>query len=273
MKLIQAILTPLDSETSDKRPFSIPRFPIGKTKELDASILKLFQQFLNDDFFLIKNCSVIDFEKEVPPLLIGPMGVMLIFENNSHGIFRANEMNWERLNESHNQYQAETPNPLVVGAEQSKKVTDYLALHGFTNIPVQPVILFTHPAIHLELLHPAIRLVPMDGLGRFITSIAQAAPEINLNEIPALVHLLAPFTTEDETLKELRDGFSFIEEKPKKQVKLPEVNIPLPNDDQFVKTVNKVPFTTRQLIILGGLVIINLIILILLVLVILGYRF
>ncbi|MGB9640803.1 MAG: hypothetical protein ACPL4H_07800 [Anaerolineales bacterium] len=273
MKSITAIPSPAEDSTGGQSHLSLPQIPFGKPKTGDSAVLKLFQQILNDDHYWIKNCSIFGTGKESPPLLVGPLGVTLIFENTSHGIYRANGINWEIFDEARKQYRSESPNPIVHAIELSQKVVDFLSQQGFAHIPVQAVIIFTHPGVHLELNKPAVRMLPLDGLGRYITSIAHAIPTINLAEIPQVVQLLAPYTEEKDSLfDEIHDGFSFKEEKPKKPIKLPEVNIPLPKDDGFVKTVNKVPFTTRQLLLLAGLVIINIIILISLVMVVLSYH-
>lgn len=273
MKTITAIPSPTEGSAAGKSRLSLPQIPFVKPKTDESSVLKLFQQVLNDDHYLIKNCSIFGLERRFPPLLVGPLGITLIIENESHGIYRANGANWEKYDESRKQYRSESPNPIAQAIEVSQKIVTFLSQQGFAHIPVQAVIIFTHPGVHLELNNPAVRMLPLDGLGRYVASIAQAIPTINLAEIPQIVQLLAPYTEEkDKTFDELRDGFSLKEEKSKKPIKLPEVTIPLPKDEKFVKTINKVPFTTRQLLLLAGLVVINILILVSLVLVVLSYH-
>ncbi len=273
MKILHAIPAPTEGSSAEKIRLSLPQISLEKPKPVDSPILKLFQLVLNDDHYWIQNCPLFGGEKEVPSLLVGPLGVTLIIVKNNHGIYRAAGMNWEKFDETRKQFRSESPNPLMSARELSQKVEGFLGQNGMEHIPVQAVIVFTHPGFHLESEKPAIRILPFDGLRRYVASIAQAIPAMNLVEIPQVVQLLAPFTAEkDEPIKELHDDFSFKEEKPKKPIKLPNVNIPLPNDDQFVKTVNKVPFTTRQLLLLAGLVIINIIILISLVIVVLSIQ-
>ncbi|MGB9673321.1 MAG: hypothetical protein ACPL3P_04225 [Anaerolineales bacterium] len=273
MKIIQAIPNIEGRDSQGKSKINLPQISKNKRPLLDSPVLSAFNQILNDEFYLIKNSTCIDATKELPPLIIGPLGVIIVLENNSHGVYRAREMFWEKLNETKNQYHPETPNPILFAAEWEQRVAEFLAKNGFAQVPVQPIIVFTNPGIHLELDEPAVRLLPMDGLGRFLVSLGQEIPKINLGDIPQLVKLFAPLTSDDEKKVELQDDFSLIEEKPKKPVKLPDITVALPKDEKFIKTVNKVPFTTRQLILLAVLVIVNIIILIGLVLVVLSYHY
>jgi hypothetical protein len=174
------------------------------------------------------------------------------------------------LDERRKQFRPLQPNPIQAAEAQQTALRAYLAAQGYPQVSVQALIVFTDTGAHLETDQSEVRLLHLDGFPRFAAALARAQPTLTLNEVRSLVPLLAPTTREGiSASREIHDDFSLREEKPR-PTKIPSFELPLPRDDPLLRTIQKVPFTRRQLLVIALLVVLNLLILLALVLAVLA---
>lgn len=234
-----------------------------------SAVTRVLQTILDNSFALITDSPLLGGDTPPPLTLLGPAGIYLLWQNASRGLFRASAAQWEQMDDNRRQFRPAQPNPIQSALQTAKDVHQALSEQGFGQVEIQPVVIFTHPGIHLELDQPAVRLLPLEGLGRFALALTHTPPVLTEKDIETLISLFAPLTVDEvKAAREIKDEFSFKEEQPQK-IKIPEINLPLPKDEKIVTAIHKVPFSTRQLLILAALVVVNLLILIGLVLVIL----
>lgn len=269
MNILHGIELPATNETSHRDK----RWDIKSQKAANPH-LRYIEQILGGVFdhtaTLIYDLSLQGGVIKAPLALLSLSGITLFYPDHRRGIFRVRSGEWEQLDERRNQYRPSKPNPVQEANSQVDALRFYLAEQGFSNVTVQAVILFTDPGIHVEGEGNNVRLVYKDGFPRFAANLARAQPALTVNEVRALVPILAPYTLEEALAsQEIQDDFSFREEKPL-QIQIPQIEIPLPQDDKLVRVVQKVPFTQRQLVVIAILVIVNILVLIALVLVILA---
>lgn len=234
-----------------------------------SPLIKVLQTALDNSFILIQDSPLANLDTQSILTLIGPAGIYLFIQNDSRGHFRVEQKRWEQLDEGRRRFRPVQPNPLQAALEIAEQVKDALRQQSFTDAEVEPVIVFTNPGAYLETSQPALRLLPLDGLPRFAFTLSVTPPKLTDPEIEALTKLFAPQRVEEVlAAQEIRDDFSFKDEQTPRR-KMPELNVPLPNDEKVVKAINKVPFSTRQMLILAVLVVLNILIILGLVLVIL----
>jgi hypothetical protein len=172
------------------------------------------------------------------------------------------------MREGSRNYTIQRPNLITRTLLMARAVLAYLNNQGQTLPEVEPVIVFTQTGVHVETVRPVVRVVLMDALDRFITGFIQSRGILTSEQVQDIVKLLGGSVDVVETAAgEIeRDAFSFREEYFRAPSRLDK----LPRGDKMVsRLTSKVPFTTRQVVLLAGLVFINIIVLIALVLVLL----
>jgi hypothetical protein len=222
-------------------------------------IINLMQKSLDARYFLLRNVLLEGLEIPIPLVLVGPPGLRVLYVSGERGVFRARDEFWEKLDERSQNYRSSQPNLISRTALMGRAVDAFLATH-VENLPVaEPVLMFSDPGVHVESVHPIVRIVLMDAMERFFTALVQGRPFLSPQQVQMIVGLLSrsmelPEGEEGEGQKQ--DAWSLKEdEKPKRT--LPVIDIPLPNDEAALNLVKKVPITNKQWIVLGCMMLIN----------------
>jgi hypothetical protein len=261
-----------ESAQADKSRLPEPLARLVETLKYDREWLKdtraqeivvgALNKLLDNHYVLIRNATLEGLELPIPLILVGPPGVWVLYPSALRGIYRANGAEWEEMNDRRKRYIPSRPNIINRASLIGTAVETYLSEHGFSQYKIEPVIVFTDPGTHVESVNPSARIVLMDALDRFVTNLMKSALIISWKETQILVNLLSKgaIIAEEESLEPNRDAFSFIDER--EPVRFPEVSIPLPHDEKVVKAFKKVPFTNRQLLFLGCMIIVNILLLV-----------
>lgn len=228
--------------------------------QAQEGIISLMQKSLDTRYTLLRNVLLEGLEIPIPLVLVGPPGLRVLYVSGERGVFRARDEYWEKLDERSQNYRSSQPNLITRTELMGKAVDAYLATH-VENLPiVEPVLMFADPGVHVESVHPKVRVVLMDAMERFFTALVQGRPFLSPQQVQMIVNLLSHSSDEmekEESVPEKEDGFSMKDdEKPKRT--LPSIDIPVPNDEAALRLVKKVPpITTKQWIVLGCLMFVN----------------
>ncbi len=227
--------------------------------QAQESVIGLLQKALDGRYFLLRNTLLEGLEIPIPLVLVGPPGLRVLYVSGARGVFRARDEFWEKLDERSQNYRTSQPNLISRTALMGRAVDAFLATH-VENLPVaEPVLMFSDPGVHVESIHPNVRIVMMDAMERFLTALVQGRPFLTPQQIQLIVNLLSRSMDlpEDEvSAPQKQDAFSLKDEdKPKRN--LPAIEIPLPNDRAAMNLVKKVPITNKQWVVLGCMMIIN----------------
>jgi hypothetical protein len=227
-------------------------------QEAQETILGVFQRLMDHKFTLLQNLSLEGLQYPIPMVLVGPTGVWVILANALRGVFRARGDTWEKIDDRHQSYAPTGENLLTRASILGSTVESFLISHGFSHVPVEPVLVFTNPGIHVETIRPITRVVLVDALERFATGIVQGRIMYDSEQVQAIISLFSNpeesdtiperATTLDKTSELINRGKAPVTER------LDRI------DNTFAK-LDKMPFTSRQWIILGILILINIIIL------------
>lgn len=229
--------------------------------ESDAqeTILAAFQRMLDNKFTMLRNVELEGVSITVPLILVGPSGVWVLYPSALRGVYRARGDVWEKMDNRQQNYKPSGENLLARTAQLAKAVEAYLIACGVRDVQVGAGLMFTNPGIHVEIVRPIVRVVLIDALDRFITSILQGRLLYDREEVENIVNLFAnPPAKAQKPVGE-------VEAEP---VELPKVRRRVVNkesleriDSTFSK-VEKLPFSSRQWLLLGLLIFINVIILV-----------
>jgi len=242
-----------------------------KGPSAEDMVVDHLSRVLDNQYTIVRKVKLDDASVIVPMVLVGPSGARVIQADESKGIYRAHEENWEKMDDRSKKYKAVKPNLLRLASLMAQAVEANLKARGY-NIPeVEPVLVFTDPGIHIDSLRPIARLVQVDGLGRFAAGLAQHGEYLDPESVQRIADGLSgpAGSAVDEAASpglEERDVFSFKDDSPKAPSR-PAVPKALATGS--VPVPKKFNFSKRQWIILSALLAVNILILAGLVIVVL----
>ncbi len=145
--------------------------------ELEAQKLIITQldRALEKGFVLIRNFTLPGIEITEPIILIGPPGVYIIYVTPLSGFYEAKGDQWNTVDNGRG-----TPAPINLmsrAARLAKALQVYIERQG-VNLPnpIEPVLMASSPAMHIDSMRPAVRVVMSDAVKQFAGSLLQARP-------------------------------------------------------------------------------------------------
>jgi len=212
-------------------------------------VARLGRGLPDNRFVLLRNLTLSSFGSPIPLTLVGPSGIYTFHVSGKKGLYRAKEDTWSEMNKTTRRYQPARVNLIRLSTSYAQVVGAFLDQKGRDRPEITPVLLFSHPGVHVESVRPAIRLVLMDAIDRFIAGLPQKPEVLNPLEVKGLVDTLESIKkkqVEEDLLAEAARK----EQAQKKatQVRpLPQLNLP-----PFLANLR---FNTLQWILLGILAI------------------
>ncbi len=235
----------------------------GASQDAEAQemVIAAFQRIVSNKYFMLRNFRLAGSETYVPLVLVGPAGIWVLNSSMLRGVFRAKGDSWEIIDDRKHTYKPADDNLLTSTESMSRAITDFLASHGERQVQIEPVLVFTNPGIHIETVRPIVRIVLIDALDRFIAGIVQSRVLYANEQVQKIVDL---FTVPDndslDTVTGEQDEFS-ITSQARAQDRIDSAAAQFERIDSTFSNVERLPFSSRQWMILGGLILINIIIL------------
>ena len=226
-----------------------------------AAVTAALHRVLDNQNVLLQQIQLEGLDVPIPMILVGPSGIWVILGSSTKGVYRAKEDTWELLDERTQRYQVSKPNLLTRVQLMARAVDTYLVSRNLKTSRVEPVLILTDPGIHVDAVRPIVRVVMVDAIDRFTTSLAQDIVHLDRESVQRVVTVLTGDKLTAATTKsveEVRDAFSFLD------VPADRVATPAPNvlyDRSEAPIFKKVPFTKRHLVVLSLLVLVNILIL------------
>jgi len=256
--------SPLDSVLSSLK--------LGRDWDQDARaqdwVVDSLAQMLDHSFIMLRNVRLEELDVPIPLILVGPPGIQVIYASALRGIFRAKGDVWEQMDDHQETFKPVLPNMISRALLMARAVESYLK-NRYPLLLIEPVLVFSDPGTHVDTIRPDVRIVLADGLERFCAGLLQSGGRLDRNAIQMLVDLISGTSiseAQDATPFE-EDAFSFRDEtKGKKTTSLLDR---LPSDEPITSLINKMPFSTRQWVVLGLMVGFNILLLLAFVLIIL----
>lgn len=219
--------------------------------QAQETIINRLQNALNDEFILLRNLTLPGLEVPIPIVLAGPTGVQTIYGSSLKGIFQAQGEQWRVMNTNSRRFREAKPNLINRAMLLNQAISRHLEENELGNVPVEPVLIFTDPGVHVDNKGPAARIVMIDALDRYAASLASAPSVIAVEKVQSIVSLLttpARKQVQDvEEARRIREAFT-VRRPAALPANVTEVNVPV---------VGPLRFTNRQWAVLGALFAIN----------------
>jgi hypothetical protein len=139
----------------------------GVIVQLDRALVK--------GFVLIRNFTLPGLEVVEPIILIGPPGIYVIYVTHLSGFYEAKGDQWNTVNNGRSTPAAD--NLIARVARLAKALQIYLERQGVhLPNPVEPILIASSPAMHIDSMRSAVRVVMSDAVKPFSASLLQARP-------------------------------------------------------------------------------------------------
>lgn len=250
LNLPTAIQRRLDSLTADPDWL--------RDMEAQDLVIKVLQKRLDNHYLLIRNAQFSDLEVPVPLILLGPLGIWLLYPSGVRGYFRSEGSSWERLGERSRQYRPERVNLITHVSEINRVFQEFLDQHGFQSIRSEPVLILTNPGVYVEQINPQVRIIQVDALERFVVGLSAQEAKIGWKESQVFINSLAEehAIVLEQPPELILDEFA-LKDQSKPPTTIPDVPLAYPDDQPVLEAMRKVPFSSWQIIFLGCMVFIN----------------
>ena len=153
------------------------KYGLSWSAELDAQkkIIAQFDRVLEKGFVLIRNLTLPNSEIIIPMILVGPMGIAVIYVTTVKGFFEAKGDQWNTV--VNGRAQPARINLLNRVYRYARAVQIYLERQKFIlPSPVEAVLITADPGAHIESMRPIARVVMSDAVKQFANSLLQARP-------------------------------------------------------------------------------------------------
>lgn len=264
-----------DTQTDGKgvglgRAFGNINLPLGhQSQEIENSVIQALQKRLDHRFVCLSNFYPRDATQTPALILIGPQGVYLFRISTIKGIYRAAGDSWEELDARSKKFVQLKTNLLSETLQMSNRLDRELATTSIDLPITEPIVFFANPGAHVDAEQPVVRILLVDALDRFLSSLMRLPQVLEKEQIENLVTALQqkrlPRRAEISEFNE-RDIFSLQDSEGKQTKQGPSIPKPVFQEPGVLK---KLQFSRRQWIILGTLTFVTIVILVALVLVIL----
>ncbi len=227
------------------------KFGLGWPTKMKSqeTIIRVFIRLLDNAYTLLRNVSLPGESGIVPLILIGPQGVFILVNDPIRGIFRARGDVWSVHRTRDGSFRPSKPNMITETIKAARKVEGFLRARGYNEVPVEGMLVLTNPGTHVNTIRPAVRVLMVDGLDRFAIQLAEADPVLTREQRYKIVEALTDASSEKDEAP-----------APKKR-SLPGAEVAHDIDIRFNQALTPVKqrtnFTTRQWLILGGIVLVE----------------
>lgn len=186
MKIIDK--TPLLNEKGElgilQRVQGMFKYGFNWPSELEAqkAIITFFDRQLEKGYTLIRNIPLGASGIVVPIILLGPTGIYVIYVTYLRGRYEVRGNIWNEA--SGDSYKPASVNLIQITARMANAVKAFIERQGVKlPIEIEPVLIAANPGLHVESVRPAIRVVMIDGVKSFVSSLATSQPVLKLEAV------------------------------------------------------------------------------------------
>lgn len=173
--------TPLQNEKGEIGPLQrlqgTLKYGFSWYPELEAQkiIIAQLDRAFEKGFALIRNMTLPGSQIVEPIILIGLPGIYVIYVTPLSGFYEAKGDQWNVVNNGR-----ASPAPINLmsrAARLARALQVYLERQGVSlPAPVEPVLIASSPAMHIDSMRPVVRVVMSDAVKQFAASLLQAQP-------------------------------------------------------------------------------------------------
>jgi len=232
-----------------------------KEAHAQEAVINALQKVLDNKFVMLREVTLEGPDIPIPLILVGPTGVHVIYASTLKGVLRAKEDVWEELDDRTQKFSIARPNLLTRTLLMARAVNAYLAEHGHKLPEVEPVLFFSDPGINVETTRPVVRIVQMDALDRYVAGLLQSQTNLEPETVQKIANALAGDQVDlgQKPMIDERDAFAFRDMPPDKPQSLTPKVVIDSSEPGFLK---RIPFSGRQWLVLGLIILVTIIVLV-----------
>ena len=150
--------------------------------EAQKTVITQLNLVLEKGFTLIRNFTLVNSQIEEPLILLGPPGVFVLLVTPLAGFYEAKGDQWNVV--SGGRASPAPVNLLYRVARLARALQVYLNRQGAI-LPgiVEPVLIASNPAMHIESIRPITRVVMSDAIRQFGASLLQGRPVLRPEQV------------------------------------------------------------------------------------------
>lgn len=210
--------------------------------------IRVLRQVLDNRFVLLRDLEIADGETPLPPVLVGPSGVYLVYVWPKAGSYRIREGQWEVMQGKQRRYRLGKPNVVQEVLRLQKQLEDFFSDVLGKHVAVTPLMVFTDPGADVASSRPKVRPLLLDGLRRYGAQLAKGETVLTPTDTMALMDAVRP---RQVAAAKKQAG-------PRQR---PRRRPPSQAPQQMQQAARYLNFTPRQWAILGGLAFLVLVVL------------
>ncbi len=143
--------------------------------EAQKGIITQLDRAIEKGFVLIRNLTLPGSDIVIPIILVGISGVYVIYVTHLTGVYEARGDQWGTSNNG--RFAPASINLMTRVAQLAKVLQVYVDRQGITlPAPIEPVLIASSPAMHIDSTRPLVRVVMSDAVKQFAASLLQARP-------------------------------------------------------------------------------------------------
>lgn len=143
---------------------------------------------LPNEYHLLRNLLIPGSGAIVSLILLAPQGVLTLLPSPARGVFRAKGEEW--LLQSGGRFRPARPNLQALAIASSEVVLEYFRSLGYDLPQVEPVLVFTDPAAHVDTVQPQTRIVLADAIEHFAGNLRERPPIMDREDLQLLLSAL-----------------------------------------------------------------------------------
>lgn len=211
-------------------------------KKAQETVIQLFSRSLDHEYTLLQMVPLVPGKPAIPLILVGPPGIFVIHVSGAEGIFRAREESLSVMHRQTREYRPAKRNYLIEALGLSADVKEFMNQSHQLLLEPTPLLIFGQPGAHIESNQPAVRILRVDAVDRFLSGLQQSQPLLDAIEIRKLVEIMV--IAADDTL---RLAALPQEKRPPRQIKVPQVlTDSLYAEPKLPKSVSKIRLSRKQ---------------------------
>jgi hypothetical protein len=153
------------------------------------TLIDYLSRQLNNRFVLLRNIKLAGTDITIPMILLGPSGISVITTRAEKGIYQVKAEAISKVGSS-KEFTPIRPSPVNRTLLMTEAVTRYLREHNIEPPEIQPVMFFSNPGTHIDSTRPSVRLVQIDGLERFVSTLLHGQVVLAPEDVHTLVSIL-----------------------------------------------------------------------------------
>ena len=229
-------------------------FSWKRGRDYQEEFINSIQNILSDKCIILRSLTLPGEENPVPLILISPAGLAVINPRSIEGVYQARDNMWNAIDRAGDLIPSD-PNLVQETQSYASAVQKHLETHDFQDVPLESVLAFVSAGTHVDVKHPAVRVLPFDAIKNFARQIGAAEMILDNREKNQLVELLSePHSPSYST------PYPDQEYSPAPSSQVADISSKVPKSlNKLAKTLN---FSKRQWILLGAILIVQVLLLV-----------